>query len=344
MVAMDEAADTGDRVWVPEHYRNGVLVAGHWRRRGSRDSRQDGTAHGQTWGREGQERVQVPLSGRRGHERVSSTWLSSTTTDDSALIQQIQTVMATQRDLTNLQEIALAYSPVTRVEYGDYGGCNTVMLVQLESGQRAYHKPISGMEEELAEEYGLENTGEQAVHEVAAWRVARAMGGPYDRLVAPTVMREVDGHLGSTSLELPGRQPSMTDYNAPGDEDLVRADAWDAAALFDAVIGNQDRHPGNVMHRGDGTPGLFDHGLAFRSPGDYVNDARIQDARLRSNPELTTSELATLRSLRQDSTLGGVVAFLPRHRVDAMRARVDHMITTGQIYDNRRDYEEEEDW
>lgn len=341
MVDMDEA-DGGDRVWVPEHYRNGVLVAGHWRRHGSRSLSEDAEpAHGNTRGAQGHDRVQPPMSGRPGHERVSSTWLSKTT-DDSAFIQQIQTVMATQRDLTNLHEIALAYSPVTKVDYGDFGGCNTVMLVKLKSGQRAYHKPISGMDEELAEEYDLEHAGEQALHEVAAWRVAKAMGGPYDRLVAPAVLRDVDGHVGSTSLELPGRPPSMTDYNSPADSDLVRPDAWDAAALFDAVIGNQDRHLGNVMHRSDGTPGLFDHGLAFRSPGAYVNDARIQDARLRSNPELTTTELTVLRTLRQDTTLGGVVAFLPRHRVDALRDRVDHMIATGQIYDNRRDYEQ--DW
>lgn len=341
MVAMDEA-EGGDRVWVPEHYRNGVLVAGHWRRHGSRADAEQEEASGNTWGREGQERVQPPMSGRRGHERVSSTWLSETATDDSALIQQLQTVMATQRDLTNLQEIALAYSPVARTDYVGGDNVNTVLHVQLASGQRAYHKPISGMDEELAEEYQLDNAGEQVLNEVAAWRVAKAMGTPYDRLVAPTVLREVEGLVGSTSLELPGREPSMSDYNSPGDHDAVRVDAWDAAALFDAVIGNQDRHLGNVMHRGDGTPGLFDHGLAFRTPGDYVNASRIQEARLRSNPELTSSEMATLRSLRQDSTLGGIVAFLPRGRVDALRARIDHMLDTGQIYDNEHDTEE--DW
>lgn len=322
-------------MWVPEHYRNGVLVAGHWRRQATRAAELEDDAR----------EVRAALQDETRRERLAPAPDPSTATfaagQSAALEQRLQAGLASQRDLTTLDEIALAHSPISRVEYGDFGGCNTVMLVQLQSGQRAYHKPISGMDEELAFDYQLEHAGEQALHEVAAWRVAKAMGAPWRDLVAPTVLRDVDGHLGSMSLELPGRPPLITDYNDT-DGEVVRPDAWDAAGLFDAVIGNQDRHLGNVMHRRDGTPGLFDHGLAFRTPGDYVNESRILENRLRGNPELNPLEITTLRALRQDTTLGGAAALLSRGRVAALQARIDHMLDTGTIYNNRRDYDPEE--
>lgn len=326
MGADDEDAGGAGRVWVPAHYRSGSRVEGYWRAaRSGTDT--DPDAHAGAGARAQPGWVYPPVSGPTGQERPSSAWLERSATDDAALLAQLQVALVQQRDLTDLDELRLAYSPVRSVELMWSSSANSVSVVTLASGQRCYHKAVWGVDEELADDYDLDHSGEQALHEVAAWRVARTMGGPWRQMVAPTVLREVNGDLGSAALELPGEVGGGS----------LRADAVAAAGLFDAVIGNQDRHSGNYLARDDGGVSLIDHGLAFRRPGDYVNAVHLQRARIDRDQELSDHEREALGRLRADATLGGCAGFLRPERVEAVRERVDRMLSSGQVYDHRWD-------
>jgi len=153
------------------------------------------------------------------------------------------------------------------------GGISETYVVTLESGQKANFKVAVVAPEDPREEGGAES-------EVAAWEVAKLVG--MDDMVPPAIIREIDvpgdprprrGYgpgvkRGSLALWQEGRPAGDYDPNESpdahnarvfdGQEDLQRA------AMFDYIIGNQDRHEGNwVVGRADGKIRLIDHNLAF---------------------------------------------------------------------------------
>jgi hypothetical protein len=100
--------------------------------------------------------------------------------------------------------------------------------------------------------------------EVAAWRLARALG--WQEMVAATVLREVVS-LGSGALVRASAQV-LWPNNDVGVEDFLEEDFW-RAAVFDALIRASDRHGSNWLAV-PAEPGeaprrlkLIDHGHAF---------------------------------------------------------------------------------
>ena len=112
-----------------------------------------------------------------------------------------------------------------------------------------------------------------------------------------------------------------------------------AAAFFDCVVAQQDRHLGNL--RWDAATrrlGLYDHGYAFALPGDYLNASVFVDWRHgQGQPHLEQWERDTLDQLLGSGDLLGVGDMLPSDRADALedRARrmrqVDEVLTAGQF-------------
>lgn len=243
-----------------------------------------------------------------------------------ALGHQIDKVVAGQgkhRDEANL----LAGVKTTIAPVG--GGTNTTRKVELDNGIVGYHKPFSGLEDDLAGEFG-QSSAQQPVHEVAAWQVAKEMGPPWDRIVAPVVLREVDGEMGSFALERPGipmRHPFT-----------VAPEEVKAAAFFDALVGQQDRHPGNYLVQGDRV-NLIDHGYTFARGNDYSNHSFFVRARRSSNPDklgpradmLTGSEVDALDRFLDSPTSWGLLGVLEPDRLAAMRARALKMRESGRL-------------
>lgn len=219
------------------------------------------------------------------------------------------------------RERALLDAEVAGLEWAEESGVNETIRVRLTDGSDAYHKPFDGLDEEASEDYGHDGPL-QPVHEVAAWALARELGGPWDELVPPCVLREIDGRLGSLSMGVPG--------NVTNPLPVVPEERILAAGFFDALIGQQDRHGGNLLVDKDRLY-LIDHGFAFARTGDGYNLQLLQQRRVFHAPQLTDGERGALHRLVGSPDLLGVAPLLQGDRADALRARAEIMLASGRV-------------
>lgn len=231
------------------------------------------------------------------------------------LMGQVSTAMSNQG--RNPVERLLLESEAEGVEYPHGAGVNETLRVDLGNGTYAYAKAFEGLDNRTARGYG-HDSAQQPIHEVAAWRVAERMGKPWSTMVAPCVLRSVNGKVGSLSLERPG------DPGHIGDSADRRA-----GAFFDALIGNQDRHRGNYLVDNRRRMTLIDHGFAFKRPGDYQNASDFQ--RSHCNQRLTDRERAILAEFLGDDTSFGLKGLIEEDRLDAMRRRARDMVADDSI-------------
>lgn len=98
--------------------------------------------------------------------------------------------------------------------------------------------------------------------ELAAQELALLLGLPH---VPPTASRKLRGKRGSLQLWVHGATPYADLRQELGDDpdppDLARQ--IDRMRLFDALIANQDRNPGNVLVGDDGRVWWIDHSRSF---------------------------------------------------------------------------------
>lgn len=235
---------------------------------------------------------------------------------------QVEAIVQTQGD--HRDERSLLAGSVQRATPAP-GGSNETVRVELGNGMVGYHKSFSGLDDETADDYG-QDSAQQPIHEVAAWHLAKQLGGTWEEIVPPVVIREINGQMGSFALERPGRTGSHQGWTASPE--------WRAAAFYDALIGQQDRHPNNYLVAGDRIS-LIDHGYAFARPGDYKNYSWFQDARIDAgSAALTVEERAALdRLLNSEDTLG-MDRMLQPARAKALRARAVRMRSTGRLIDS----------
>lgn len=248
---------------------------------------------------------------------------------------QLATVLRTQAR-TDAHEQRLL-GPAESVQWMS-GGVNFVQQVAIETpgGGRVtgYHKPFADLESAVARGYG-HTTPQQPLHEVAAWRVARTLGPPWTNLVAPSVLRTIEGDdLGSVSRHVEG-------YELPRSRWVVdvERDQWRPLAYFDSLIGNQDRHYGNVfLDRETGAIGAFDHGYAFARPADeeaargedpFNNSIFLAQAQSRGELRLEAAEVAATKRLLAE--FDEIAPLLETERADALRARAERMLAREQL-------------
>lgn len=148
------------------------------------------------------------------------------------------------------------------------GGVTESYKVRLEDGSKGCFKPSSGEYKSIRQ--GIHG-GLMAEREAGAWEVAKLVG--MDDMVAPVVIREVNVpgapgrwgkafgagvKRGSFALWQEGEvamDAGLKKYD--GEDDFKRA------AMFDYIIGNQDRHQKNWVLDSTGKMKLIDHGLSF---------------------------------------------------------------------------------
>lgn len=203
-----------------------------------------------------------------------------------------------------------------------HGGTNETSRVELDNGLVGYHKPFSGLNDSLAQMFG-QDAAQQSVHEAAAWQLAKRMGPPWDQMVPPCVIREVNGELGSFAVERPGRT-NVRDFRGSPE--------WKDAAFFDALVGQQDRHHGNYLLAGDRIT-LIDHGYAFAREGDYMNWSNFQTQRFTSaaDRDLSSREIAVLDDLIASPDLFGLRDVLEPERAERVLGRAKLMKSLGRI-------------
>lgn len=149
-------------------------------------------------------------------------------------------------------------------------GISAVYVIEMENGSKAVFKPHDGESEYVLR--GNIELGLQTEREVAAWEVAKIVG--MDDMVAACVDRTLEAPSKSGVVIKPRRGAVMEFHEGSIGADLPVRSMYDGAehlaraAVYDFVIGNEDRHAGNWIVQ-DGKLKLFDHGLAFPDLGQF---------------------------------------------------------------------------
>lgn len=169
---------------------------------------------------------------------------------------------------------------IARDEDWNTNGATDVHRLKLSDGKLGYFKPLKANslnEQRIFRPYGT-NSLAACISEVNAYRMSQLMGGKFSKLVPKTEIRAFHGEIGSLQLEVDESkydEPSFSDYEG------LRED-YRKAAIFDFVIGNQDRHGNNFLYgeQNDEVMGrgkrpairLIDNSLAFpQSKNSIIN-------------------------------------------------------------------------
>jgi hypothetical protein len=168
------------------------------------------------------------------------------------------------------------------------------------------------------------------VFEVAAYRLDRLLGLG---LVPPTVLREHEDEEGSAQLWVEGamsRSAFAAEHPAPRDPEWIDKQV-NAMHVFDVLIFNPDRNPGNVLVTpGDERLHLIDHSRAFslrsgRPPG-------LEDTFFWLSPELE----ARLTVLDDGTLRGRLGELLSRARRRAILERRDEILADWRARVSRK--------
>jgi len=214
---------------------------------------------------------------------------------------------------------------------------NTVYQCGMADGREAFHKPHDGMRVHPMLEMPVWRHYEQAsavatgINECAAWRLARAIGSPWDTLVPTGVMR----WLPSAPALVGGWGPLVRKGNGPSGEAtplLLNALCW-PAAFFDALIGQQDRHLGNQRYEAaTGRLTLIDHGFSFPGGGWRLNaSAFVEQRHADGHAALVASELAVLDALPGLPVWQELELVLGEDQMRALEWRRARMRATGEL-------------
>lgn len=197
---------------------------------------------------------------------------------------------------------------------------NGVELVTLSNGLEGVWKPTA--DERIKPLRATVPAGEQSLREPAAYVVDKAMG--HRAGVAPTVYRTFDGQDGALSAFVASSGPINLDVPLSRDWPWYRR-----IALFDHVVGNLDRHRGNLLLMPDGNTVPIDHGLTFPirnwGHGGFYNFA------FKDMVELTAGDEHMLQSLLENPRLADDLAVTLRPaEIDAMYDRVQDIVAEGR--------------
>jgi hypothetical protein len=267
------------------------------------------------------ERVCGPAHRGRAETPLSADVLSPDDTWHVNIDPQIAAVRAAQGALPIEQQLlgeAFSGPPAPT----STPGINATKRLALASGQVVFHKPFSGVHVANALAYG-QTDETPPLHDAVGWRLAAALGAPWQDLVAPCVLRGYAGDDGALSLQAPGW---------PGDPAPMQNPSWCLpAAIFDALIAQQDRHPGNWRWDGNRLT-LIDHGYAFALPGHILNHSDLVAARhSHGAAALLQEERDALDRLVRDPDLLGLASFLLADRAQALADRARRMLTRDEI-------------
>lgn len=201
-------------------------------------------------------------------------------------------------------------------------GVNATKRLSLTDGTTVFHKPFSGVHVANALAFG-QTDETPPLHDAVGWRLAVALGEPWQSLVSPCVLREHAGEDGALSLRASGW---------PGDLAPTLSPTWcSSAAFFDSLIAQQDRHADNWRWDGSRLT-LIDHGYAFARPGDVLNHTDLLAARRNHGAgALLPDEREALKRLLDDGGLLGVASLLPPDRAQALRDRAERMLARDEV-------------
>ena len=138
---------------------------------------------------------------------------------------------------------------------------------------------------------------DRAVSERAAYVVARMLG--FDN-IPPTVLRELDGKRGTLQLWLEGMEThaELLERRAEMSPDWV--DQMTAIWVFDNLLFNADRHPGNILIDPEGRVWMIDHIQTFQ-----YDERLIDRDQVRRIPRLMWQRLLEISDAEFEQALAG---------------------------------------
>lgn len=225
--------------------------------------------------------------------------------------------------------LTMQVSSITGQEELEGGISKGTELVTFEDGTHGVFKPASGEYDEARRNI---SNGYPVEREVGAWEVAHIVG--MDDMVPITVERMVDGERGSLQDFVENAQPAAEVYNNryDGIHDAQRA------AVFDYVVGNEDRHANNWMIDENGKMHLIDHSLCFPDHdgqfGDVYDNQKLLDhigtgVSSTINPEIVASYVQNKDLILSTLTKVG----LPATAIERVGNRIDDLGKYGYIPD-----------
>jgi hypothetical protein len=227
----------------------------------------------------------------------------------------------TELEQLMLRETIREHAPLTTANPGG----SATFLVVFDSRQEAIFKPFVGQNIGQCQYYGQEPV-DAVMHEVAAWRLAATMGNPWDQLVPTAVLRNIPP-LGGGALINRRR-------GAPDPQVFEHASAQaDAAAFWDALIAQQDRHATNYRYEHETRRlALIDHAFSFATPGRFCNGGIFSFRRRNGGREkLTQDEVRALQVLLHSTGLHGLRGYIAQPRSDALHSRAEKMLQTRTL-------------
>ena len=210
------------------------------------------------------------------------------------------------------------------------GGVNDVKQLRYNDGTIGYFKGYDDIDSSTALAYGHNSSYLQPTHEVAASQFAQALGPRYGALVPPAVIAEYDGQWGSISYGVPGQpvrtMPQLSKLNEHSSQ------ASDLA-FFDCLIGQVDRHGGNVLMDRRGISAI-DHGFAFTDGVGGVNASLFAMARSKNSADarLTPEERQVLQRFLDSGDGLGLRGTIQDDRFFEVRRRAKLMLTKGRVF------------
>ncbi len=199
-------------------------------------------------------------------------------------------------------------------------GTSQPLLVILETRRSAFFKRFCDQPPNLCRQYGHDRM-DPPLNEVAAWRLAYALGDPWRQLLPTAVLRSIDGHGGALINDKHACVDTRVFQEAEGQ---VKA-----AGFWDALIGQQDRNARNYRYdHSRRRLGLIDHGFAFARPGDPLNGSMFHAARKRmpGGATLLSHEEEVLETLVSSGDLLGLRGYIDGDRAEALDARARMML------------------
>lgn len=166
--------------------------------------------------------------------------------------------------------------------------------------------------------------------EVAAYEVSHALG--WD-IVPDTALRDGPAGIGSMQRFVE-HDPEEHYFTLLAEHD----DAFRRMAVFDIVINNTDRKGGHCIRAlADGAIYGIDHGVSFHA--QWKLRTVIWDFAGDSIPPGVCTDLHLFEESLQNGATGDTLSeLLDRFELDALRARTEHLLSTGRLPEPDRDY------
>ena len=208
-------------------------------------------------------------------------------------------------------------------------GVNDIKRLVWDDGACGYFKPYDELDMDTAEAYGHDGRL-QPTHEAAASQFAQALGPKYAALVPPVALVKYEGQWGSISYGVPGG-PMRAEANVVHMAEHHSDQASDLA-FFDCLIGQVDRHRGNVLMDRRGLSAI-DNGFAFTDGVGGVNASMFVAARSQHpQARATTREEKAILARFLDSEDGlGLRGTIEEGRFHEVRRRARLMQSKGRI-------------